>query len=157
MTVRRMLCPAIASIALLCAACATTEPQEAPPPTPSVAPAKPRGETPKPPAPVVSKGAQDLAEGVRSYENGAYKNAAKQLQKALDSGLDAAAEQTSAHKYLAFMHCAAGRKTACRKEFRMSFAADPNFSLEPGEAGHPVWGPVFRQVKSELAKEAAKK
>jgi hypothetical protein len=65
-------------------------------------------------------------------------------------------EQASAHKYLAFINCVSGRPNGCREEFRKAFVADPNFDLTPAEAGHPMWGPVFRSVKTAVSKAKPK-
>jgi Tfp pilus assembly protein PilF len=97
------------------------------------------------------QGEQELESGIRSYEDGAYRLAARQLQAALQQGLEGASEQALAHKYLAFIHCISGQQKACREEFRKAFGADPKFDLTPAEIGHPMWGPVFRSVKAELA------
>ena len=99
---------------------------------------------------------QQLDRGVKSYEDGDYKSAARELQAALDLGLAAPADRARAHKYLAFMVCVTGREKSCRDEFRMALEADPNFALAPAEAGHPVWGRVLRSVKADLAKAAPK-
>ena len=40
------------------------------------------------------------------------------------------------------------RERLCRDEFRKALGADPALELEPAEAGHPVWGPIFRAVKA---------
>lgn len=96
----------------------------------------------------LSKAQQELAAGVASYEDGAYKQAARQLQNALALGLDSGAEQARGHKYLAFMHCVGKRQKQCREEFGKAMAADPAFDLTPAEAGHPTWGPVFRKLKA---------
>lgn len=96
------------------------------------------------------KAEQELSTGIRHYEDGNYKNAAKSLQTALDTGLTFRNDQISAHKYLAFIHCAQEREKQCRDEFRTALELDPKFELSTAEAGHPVWGPVFRSVKSEL-------
>jgi hypothetical protein len=106
-------------------------------------------QTPPPIPPVPGKAEQELARGIASYEDGAYKNAALQCQTALDLGLAARADQATAHKYLAFMVCVSGREKACREEFRRALAADPGFDLAAAEISHPVWGPVFRSVKAE--------
>jgi len=53
-----------------------------------------------------------------------------------------------AHKYLAFIHCAAGQVQQCRDEFRKVLEIDPSFDLRDDEAGHPTWGPVFRSMKA---------
>jgi hypothetical protein len=100
---------------------------------------------------VPSKGEQELDKGIRSYEDGEYKTSAKQLQAAIDFGLDAARDRARAHKYLAFIACVSGRKKTCRDEFNKALDADPKFDLEPAEAGHPIWGPVWRSVKTARA------
>ena len=94
-----------------------------------------------------SKGAAALGAGLRQYDDGAYAEAARNLQGAIDLGL-ANRERANAHKHLAFIHCAAGRERPCRDEFHKALGADPALELEPAEAGHPVWGPIFRAVKA---------
>ncbi len=94
-----------------------------------------------------SKGEADLNAGLRSYENGNYNEAMKQLQSALDQGLSKSG-QLQAHKHLAFIHCASGRQGPCRNEFRKALTIDPAFDLTPAEAGHPLWGPVFAKEKA---------
>lgn len=96
-----------------------------------------------------NKGDPDLAAGIKSYENGSYREAAKQLQSALTAGLNTNG-QVQAHKYLAFIHCVSGRQAPCREEFRKALAANPDFDLEPAEAGHPLWGPVFAKEKARV-------
>ncbi len=88
-----------------------------------------------------------LAAGLKLYEDGNYAASAKSLQGAIDRGLPAQ-ERASAHKHLAFIHCAAGRNSACREEFRKALAIDPALELAPAESGHPVWGPIFRSLKA---------
>lgn len=95
------------------------------------------------------KAERDLAAGVKSYEDGDYRPAAKFLQESLDGGLRSAKDQASAHKYLAFIHCVSSRERQCRNEFRMALDADPAFDLDAAEAGHPIWGPAFRSVKAK--------
>ena len=97
--------------------------------------------------PVLDAAQQELASGIASYENGNYKLAARQLQKALTMGLWVREDRARAHKYQAFMHCVGGRTRQCRDEFRKALDADPAFNLTPAEAGHPTWGPVFRKLK----------
>jgi Tfp pilus assembly protein PilF len=101
-----------------------------------------------------SRSARALERGIQSYEEGEYKIAARQLQSALDLGLDAKRDQAKAHKYLAFITCVSGREKSCRDEFQMALDADPNFDLEPAEAGHPIWSTVLRSVKAERAAKA---
>jgi Tfp pilus assembly protein PilF len=94
---------------------------------------------------------QKLTCAVFSYDDGDYKIAIAGLQNALDSGLRSKNEQALAHKYLAFIHCIAGDQKQCHEEFKKALMIDPSFDLSPSEAGHPMWGPVFKSEKSRLA------
>jgi Tfp pilus assembly protein PilF len=84
---------------------------------------------------------------LQQYDAGEYDESAKTFEGAINEGL-AEKELANAHKHLAFIHCAAGRQRPCRDEFRKALSADPELELEPAEAGHPVWGPIFRAVKA---------
>ena len=94
-----------------------------------------------------SKGEPQLHAGVRQYEDGKYAAATANLQDALNAGLSDS-DQVTANKYLAFISCTQGRDRQCRAYFRRALELDPNFELTPSEAGHPMWGPVFKNVKS---------
>lgn len=94
-----------------------------------------------------SEGDADLKAGISAYENGSYGESARWLQSALDAGMGNS-NQVRAHKYLAFIHCQAGRARQCRDEFRAALDLDPAFELAASEAGHPIWGPVFRSEKA---------
>jgi Tfp pilus assembly protein PilF len=94
-----------------------------------------------------SKANQALSAGIDAYGEGKYPDAVKSLQSALDQGLSVS-DQVKAHKYLAFTHCVTGKERLCREEFRKALDINPNLELEPAEAGHPIWGPVFRGVKT---------
>jgi hypothetical protein len=91
-------------------------------------------------------GRAELEAGVRVYEIGRFADAASYLQRSLDLGLGEP-DQVTAHKYLAFIHCMAGRESQCIDEFKLALALRPSFELGPAEAGHPTWGPVFRSAK----------
>jgi len=123
---------------LLFSACASTEVKKEDAP--------PARETKAMP-PLLDTAQQELASAVASYENGNYKVATKQFDRALAFGLRMRQDQAKAHKYRAFMHCVGGRKRQCRGEFRTALDLDPTFDLTPAEAGHPTWGPVFRDLK----------
>ena len=94
----------------------------------------------------LSKGRSQLNEGIRQYNDGQHGAAARSLQGALDLGLSDL-QSADAHKHLAFIHCSNGRSGPCRDEFRKALTMDPALELSPAEAGHPVWGPVFRSLK----------
>jgi Tfp pilus assembly protein PilF len=89
-----------------------------------------------------------ISSGIRSYENGNYREAIQLLQGGLDAGLLDEDDQVKAHKYLAFIYCVSDRERQCRDEFRKALDVDPTFELDPTEAGHPTWGPAFRSVKT---------
>lgn len=171
MTVHRLLDRACALlIVVACAAC-TTAPEKdapdsrptekaaalaakppAPPPKPKPVPPPPKEAEPAP-TPPPSKAVEELRRGVQRYDDGQYKEAARHFQQALEQGLASPGDQANARKHLAFIACVARRTSACHTEFRKAFEADPAFDLTPAEAGHPMWGPVFRSVKTELAKK----
>jgi Tfp pilus assembly protein PilF len=90
---------------------------------------------------------QAFSAGLKQYEAGEYDQSAKTLQGAIALGLPDK-ERAAAHKHLAFIHCAENRERQCRDEFRKALAVDPALELAPAEAGHPVWGPIFRSLKS---------
>ena len=91
-------------------------------------------------------GERALIEGIRAYDDGLYPQAEAALRKALGSGLASARDKASAHKLLAFITCTSERLAECETQFRAAKAADPAFALNRSEAGHPLWGPVYRKV-----------
>ena len=96
-----------------------------------------------------SKGKKMLDVGIQHYEDGDYANAVSEIQAALKAGLADSSDQVKAHKFLAFTYCVTDRQTLCGDEFKKARAIDPKFNLAPAEAGHPIWGPVFRDVKGD--------
>jgi Tfp pilus assembly protein PilF len=88
-----------------------------------------------------------LSTGLKQYEEGNYAESAKNLQGAIELGVEDK-ERANAHKHLAFIHCSSNRQQQCREEFRKALAIDPALELAPAEAGHPVWGPIFRSLKA---------
>lgn len=87
-----------------------------------------------------------LYEGIRGYDDGQYAQAEAFLRKALEVGLANGRDRASAHKLLAFITCTSSRLPECEAQFRAARAADPGFALNRAEAGHPLWGPVYRQA-----------
>ena len=96
------------------------------------------------------KAEQTLSSGVRQYEDGELNSAQKSLQDALTLGLAFDNDKVTAHKYLAFIHCASNQEKLCREAFRRAFEVDPAFKLERAEIGHPLWGPVYNSLRAEL-------
>ncbi|MEP7069636.1 MAG: TssQ family T6SS-associated lipoprotein [Usitatibacter sp.] len=96
---------------------------------------------------------EQLAAGVKQYEVGEYDNAVKSLSGSLEHGMLSKAEQARARKYLAFTHCVSQRELQCRDEFRKAFEIYSDFSLTSAEDGHPIWGPIYRNVRTQLIAE----
>jgi Tfp pilus assembly protein PilF len=90
--------------------------------------------------------ANPFGTGLKQFDDGEHDASAKSLQTALERGLPPK-DQVNAYKHLAFIHCANNRVGACREEFAKALTMDPALELSPAEAGHPVWGPVFRSLK----------
>lgn len=149
-----------AALLLMLTACAPLQPPApapqpvAPPPVaaapePAPPPVAEPAEPPPPPSIVelASQPAeQALLAGLRAYEQGQYKQAERNLGKALKAGLDAPKDRAAAHKTLAFIYCTSKRRKQCEAAFRAARSADPGFSLNKAEAGHPTWGPVYRRI-----------
>ena len=87
-----------------------------------------------------------LLDGLKAYDDAQYDSAARLFRQALALGLASTKDRAEAHKRLAFIHCAGGQLDPCEAEFRAARQEDPSFALDRAEAGHPVWGPVYRRV-----------
>ncbi len=85
-----------------------------------------------------------LLDGIRAYDDAQYAQAEKALRLALAEGLPSARDRATAHKLLAFISCTSERLADCQAQFREARAADAAFALSRSEAGHPVWGPVYK-------------
>ena len=149
------------AISVLLSACVTPPPPApapAPPPPVVVPPPPPPPPPPAPPAPPAPPTADeqarlDLAAGIAAYDDARYQQAGRLLNNAAQANLSQS-EQIDAMKYLAFIAGAQGRKAECRSFFDRILAVRPDFDLTKGEAGHPTWGPIFRDAKrAALAKK----
>ena len=87
-----------------------------------------------------------LLAGLRAYDDAQYVDAERELTRALTTGLVSAKDRASAHKHLAFVYCSSQRVAPCEAAFRAARAADVEFALTRAEAGHPLWGPVYKRV-----------
>ena len=87
-----------------------------------------------------------LMDGIRAYDDGQYGPAEAALRKALTTGLASPRDRAGAHKLLAFITCTSARVAECEAAFRAARAADASFALNRSEAGHPLWGPVYRRA-----------
>ena len=117
------------------------------------------GDAPKPAAPQITESSlreraqEQLLTGVKQYDAGDYDNAVKSLTASLEHGLLSKPDQSRARKLLAFTHCVSGREVQCRDEFRRAFEIYPEFALTAAEDGHPIWGPIYRNVRTQLVAE----
>lgn len=87
-----------------------------------------------------------LLDGIRAYDDAHYAQAEKALRRALAEGLPSARDRAIAHKLLAFISCSSERLADCKTQFREARAADASFALSRSEAGHPLWGPVYKNL-----------
>jgi Tfp pilus assembly protein PilF len=109
-----------------------------------------------PPPPAAPSGLTEVTErpaekallaGIRAYDDAAYPEAEKKFRQALAAGLASPKDRAVAHKHLAFIACTSNRVAECEGEFRAARQSDPAFALSKSEAGHPLWGPVYRRVQ----------
>jgi Tfp pilus assembly protein PilF len=87
-----------------------------------------------------------LAEGIKAYQAGQYRQSETQLKAALKSGLQSPTDMANAHKHLAFIYCTSKRTGLCAAAFKNAKAADPGFALTKSEAGHPQWGKTYKSA-----------
>lgn len=88
-----------------------------------------------------------LREGVRLYNEGDFNGAIKRLGSNDIRSNSPAAIRVEALKYQAFSYCVTSRPKQCEQAFEKALKIDPDFTLESGEQGHPLWGPVFERAK----------
>ncbi|HET8870254.1 MAG TPA: TssQ family T6SS-associated lipoprotein [Aquabacterium sp.] len=122
-------------------------------PQPAAVPAAAPASTPTvveapPPAPVITSETV-LEQGIKAYQSAQYQQAELDLKSALQMGLSQPADIASANKYLAFIYCTSKRQAMCLAAFKAARAADPKFALSKAEAGHPMWGPVYKRSLKE--------
>ncbi len=87
-----------------------------------------------------------LLNGLRAYDDGQYPDAERHLNDALKAGLVSVKDRAAAQKHLAFIYCTSRREALCEAAFKAARAAYPAFALSKSEAGHPVWGPVYKRL-----------
>jgi hypothetical protein len=107
-----------------------------------------------PPAPGLTELVQRPAErallaGWRAYDDAQYDSGERELKSSLALGLQSPRDQAKAHKLLAFIYCTSQRTADGEAAFRAARVADPSFTLSRAEAGHPLWGPVYRRVAAQ--------
>jgi hypothetical protein len=112
----------------------------------------PAVKAPEPVVPAVVKPEQLFAEGKDLYEKGDYRGAIRKLTTARDASDEVASIKQNSLKYLAFSYCVTNQRPLCKTQFSNLLKLTPNFELSRGEAGHPLWGPVFKEAKAGALK-----
>lgn len=93
-----------------------------------------------------------LNNGIKSYDDGNYSASLSIFQNLIDSKEASESQKIEAYKYQAFIYCVSSKEKLCRESFKKALDIDPSFTLGPAEAGHPVWGPIFSNLKNKSAK-----
>jgi tetratricopeptide (TPR) repeat protein len=88
-----------------------------------------------------------LRDGIRLYNEGDFNGAIKRLGSNDIRANSPARIRVEALKYTAFSYCVTSRPKQCEQAFEKALKIDPDFALEAGEQGHPLWGPVFERAK----------
>ncbi len=129
---------------------------QSPPSSSSNAP-QTKGVEPSPAAPTIQKSKPELllAEGTELYDKGDYKGAIRKLLLARDSADETSSTKQDSLRLLAFSYCVTGQRPLCKTQFSSLLKIVPDYQLSRAEAGHPLWGPVFKEAKA-TATPAAK-
>jgi hypothetical protein len=130
-----LVLPLTLTFTLALQGCATPPPPE--PPAPKVE---------APPERIAAPGEAALAQGIKLYQAAQYGEAETQLKLSLQQGLMLGPDRAAAHRYLAFIYCTSKRESLCAAAFKAARQADPAFVLSKSEAGHPLWGKVYRKA-----------
>ena len=88
-----------------------------------------------------------LRDGIRLYNEGDFNDAIKRLGSDDIRASSPARIRVTALKYTAFSYCVTSRPKQCEQAFEKALKIDPDFTLEPGEEGHPLWGPAFERAR----------
>jgi hypothetical protein len=88
-----------------------------------------------------------LREGIRLYNEGDFNGAIKRLNSTDIRSNSPLRVRVEAQKYLAFSYCVTSRPKQCEQAFEKALKLDPEFTLESGEQGHPLWGPAFERAR----------
>lgn len=99
--------------------------------------------------PAPEPGDQAFDEAMRLYKEGDYAGTIKRLQGAPAIWSGSKGLQIRGHKLMAFSYCVAYQRVPCRQEFSEILDIEPDFQLTPAEAGHPIWGPEFKEAKKQ--------
>ncbi|KDC69333.1 TssQ family T6SS-associated lipoprotein [Bordetella bronchiseptica] len=101
--------------------------------------------------PASDQAERDLQQIRQSYGAGAYGDVIRQVAHADALAQAPQSMRIEAWKLQAFSYCVTDHRVLCEAGFRRILQADPAFTLEPNEAGHPQWGPAYERARAAPA------
>jgi hypothetical protein len=100
-----------------------------------------------------TQAAQDaLAQANQQYSAGQYGTVIRTIAISDDIATAPRALRIEAYKLQAFSYCVRNYPQLCEETFVRILQIDPEFTLAPTEAGHPLWGPVFTSAQAKFGK-----
>ena len=106
----------------------------------------------KPEAPPTAEALDQLQQVRDKYSAGRYGEVIRGVATSDALATSTKAVRIEAYKLQAFSYCVSKYPRLCEDSFARILALDPAFELAPNEAGHPVWGPVFRHAQAQVPK-----
>jgi len=88
-----------------------------------------------------------LRDGIRLYNEGDFNGAIKRLGSDDIRSSSPVRIRVTALKYTAFSYCVTSRPKQCEQAFEKALKIDPDFTLDAGEEGHPLWGPAYERAR----------
>ena len=88
-----------------------------------------------------------LEKGIKTYEEGQYIDSMDLFDQVIAADEASRYVKVEAYKYRAFIYCLSNKPGLCQESFKKAFILNPRFELTPSEAGHPIWGPVYKRAK----------
>lgn len=105
-----------------------------------------------PPEPPPTPAALEALRSVRVlYTNGSYGDVIRRVATSNELAASSSAVRIEVYKLQAFSYCVSNHAQLCEDAFMRILRIDPAYTLAPNEAGHPTWGPVFRNAQSKAA------
>ncbi|MGE8691477.1 MAG: TssQ family T6SS-associated lipoprotein [Achromobacter sp.] len=106
----------------------------------------------QPEGPPTAEALDQLQQVRDKYSAGRYGEVIRTVATSDALATSTKAVRIEAYKLQAFSYCVSRYPQLCEDSFSRILALDPAFTLAPNEAGHPVWGPVFQQARSQAAR-----
>ncbi|ARP97120.1 TssQ family T6SS-associated lipoprotein [Bordetella genomosp. 13] len=101
-----------------------------------------------PPTPAALEALQKVR---AQYAEGSYGEVIRRVATSDELAASSRAVRIEAYKLQAFSYCVSNYAQLCEDAFVRILRIDPAYTLAPNEAGHPTWGPVFRNAQRKAA------